>query len=134
MTRSIFTLGLPILGICYGCQLIAHNLGGKVTAAQDDTAREYGKTETFFDTSCEIFHGLKPSSIDVDEPRRLYGKGARGLYPLRALRRLPVRSVSCDETRKIYGVQFHPEVNHTEEGSLILRNFLYRSLQGDRRL
>ena len=60
---KIFTLGLPILGICYGCQLIAHNLGGKVTAAQDDTAREYGKTETFFDTSCEIFHGLKPSSI-----------------------------------------------------------------------
>ena len=41
---KIFTLGLPILGICYGCQLIAHHLGGKVTAAQDDTAREYGKT------------------------------------------------------------------------------------------
>ena len=60
---KIFTLGLPILGICYGCQLIAHHLGGKVTAAQDDTAREYGKTETFFDTSCEIFHGLKESSI-----------------------------------------------------------------------
>ena len=60
---KIFTLGLPILGICYGCQLIAHHLGGKVTAAQDDTAREYGKTETFFDTSCEIFHGLKESSV-----------------------------------------------------------------------
>lgn len=56
---KIFTLGLPILGICYGCQLIAHNLGGKVTAAQEDTAREYGKTETYFDTSCELFYGLK---------------------------------------------------------------------------
>ena len=43
-TRRFSTLGVPVLGICYGCQLIAHNLGGEVTAAQDDTAREYGKT------------------------------------------------------------------------------------------
>ena len=50
--RDIFTWGVPILGICYGCQLMAHLLGGRVAAAQDDSAREYGKTETWFDTEC----------------------------------------------------------------------------------
>ena len=51
---AVFSLGLPILGICYGCQLLAHYLGGRVTEAQEDTAREYGKTETFFDSSCPL--------------------------------------------------------------------------------
>ena len=122
---KIFTLGLPILGICYGCQLIAHNLGGKVTAAQDDTAREYGKTETFFDTSCEIFHGLKPSSITWMSHGDYMAKVPEGFTLCAHSAACPTVGI-CDETRKIYGVQFHPEVNHTEEGSLILRNFLYR--------
>ena len=60
---KIFSLGIPVLGICYGCQLMAHYLGGKVTAAQDDTAREYGKTETFFDTDCQLFKGLPEESV-----------------------------------------------------------------------
>ena len=55
VSPEIFTMGVPILGICYGCQLMAHSLGGRVTAAQDDTAREYGKTETFYDTDCRLF-------------------------------------------------------------------------------
>ena len=49
---AVFELGIPILGICYGCQLMAHTLGGLVTEAQEDSAREYGKTQTFFDTTC----------------------------------------------------------------------------------
>ena len=60
---AIFTWGVPILGICYGCQLMAHNLGGRVTEAQDDSAREYGKTETYFDTSCKLFKGLPAQGI-----------------------------------------------------------------------
>ena len=56
-------MGIPVLGICYGCQLMAHTLGGRVTAAQDDSAREYGKTETFYDTGCPLFKGLPESGI-----------------------------------------------------------------------
>ena len=60
---AIFTWGVPILGICYGCQLMAHNLGGRVTEAQDDSAREYGKTETYFDSACKLFKGLPAKGI-----------------------------------------------------------------------
>ena len=54
---------IPVLGICYGCQLMAQYLGGEVTAAGKDTAREYGKTETWFDTDCRLFRGLPEQSI-----------------------------------------------------------------------
>ena len=60
---AIFSLGIPILGICYGCQLMAYTLGGKVSPAAADTAREYGKTETCFDTSCKLFAGLPERSV-----------------------------------------------------------------------
>ena len=60
---EILRLGVPILGICYGCQLIAHNLGGRVTAATADSAREYGKTETYFRTDCKLFKGLPAESV-----------------------------------------------------------------------
>ena len=122
---AIFELGLPILGICYGCQLIAHNLGGKVTAAQEDTAREYGKTETFFDTSCELFHGLKEQSVTWMSHGDYMAKVPEGFRLCAHSEACPTVGI-CDEARKIYGVQFHPEVNHTEQGALMLRNFLFR--------
>ena len=120
---KIFTLGLPILGICYGCQLIAHNLGGKVTAAQEDTAREYGKTETFFDTSCELFHGLKEQSVTWMSHGDYMAKVPEGFRLCAHSEACPTVGI-CDEARKIYGVQFHPEVNHTEYGREMLHNFL----------
>ena len=60
---AIFELGIPVLGICYGCQLLAQVLGGQVTPAQEDSAREYGKTVTWYDRSCPIFQGLPEKSV-----------------------------------------------------------------------
>ncbi len=122
---GVFELGVPILGICYGCQLLAQALGGSVTAASADTAREYGRTETFFDTSCKLFAGL---------PERGVTWMSHGDYMERVPEgfKLTARSDACpnvaiaDEVRGLYGVQFHPEVNHTENGTAMLRNFLYR--------
>ena len=79
---AIFTWGVPILGICYGCQLMAHTLGGQVTAAQEDTAREYGKTVTYYDTGCKLFQGL-PDGRGQEQrllprtPRRCRGRLVR---------------------------------------------------------
>ena len=121
---AVFTLGLPILGICYGCQLLAQALGGRVTAAQDDAAREYGKTRTFFDPSCPLFRGLPEESVTWMSHGDYMAAVPEGF-------RLAARSAACptvgicDESRGFYGVQFHPEVSHTEYGSRMLRNFLY---------
>ncbi|MCD8383419.1 MAG: glutamine-hydrolyzing GMP synthase [Clostridiales bacterium] len=122
--RGIFELGVPILGICYGCQLMAHSLGGLVTEAQEDSAREYGKTETFYDTDCKLFRGLPDQGVSWMSHSDYMAKVPEGF-------RLVAHSAACpnvgiaDEERGFYGVQFHPEVNHTENGSKMLHNFLY---------
>ena len=121
---DLFTLGVPVLGICYGCQLIAHTLGGEVTAAQDDTAREYGKTRTVFDTSCRLFAGLKAESVTWMSHGDYMAKVPAGFALCAHSDACPTVGI-CDEQRKFYGVQFHPEVNHTEQGAQILHNFLY---------
>ena len=121
---AIFGLGLPIFGICYGCQLIAHALGGQVTAAQDDSAREYGKTETFYDGACRLFKGLPGRGISWMSHGDYMARVPEGFS-------LTAHSAACpnvaiaDEARGFYGVQFHPEVNHTENGVAMIRNFLY---------
>ncbi len=121
---ELFHLGVPVLGICYGCQLLAHHLGGRVTPAQSDSAREYGKTETSFDTNCKLFRGLPAKSVTWMSHGDYMEKVPEGF-------RLYARSAACpnvataDEARGFYGVQFHPEVNHTEQGAAMLRNFLY---------
>ena len=121
---GIFTWGVPILGICYGCQLMAHGLGGRVTEAQDDSAREYGKTETYYDNSCKLFRGLPAQGVSWMSHGDYMAKVPEGFA-------LTARSDACpnvaiaDESRGFYGVQFHPEVNHTENGIRMIRNFLY---------
>ena len=121
---AIFTWGVPILGICYGCQLMAHLLGGEVTAAQDDTAREYGRTETFYNTSCKLFRGLPEKGVSWMSHGDYMARVPAGFA-------LTAHSDNCpnvaiaDEARGFYGVQFHPEVDHTENGVAMLRNFLY---------
>ncbi len=122
--QAIFSLGVPVLGICYGCQLMAQALGGRVVAAQADTAREYGKTRTYFDTGCKLFQGLPAEGISWMSHGDYMEKIPEGFA-------LAAHSDSCpnvaiaDEARGFYGVQYHPEVEHTENGTAMLRNFLY---------
>ncbi len=121
---ELFRLGVPILGICYGCQLLAHHLGGSVVAAQSDAAREYGKTETFFDTSCRLFKGLPERGVTWMSHGDYMERVPEG-FELKAHSAACPNVAICDETRGFYGVQFHPEVNHTEHGADMIRNFLY---------
>ena len=121
---ALFTLGVPILGICYGCQLIAHNLGGRVTAATADSAREYGKTETYFDTACKLFKGLPAQGITWMSHGDYMEKVPEGFTLVAHSDACPNVAI-CDESRGFYGVQYHPEVNHTEHGTDMIRNFLY---------
>ena len=121
---EIFTWGVHILGICYGCQLMAHTLGGQVTEAQDDSAREYGKTQTYYDTTSPLFKGLPQEGISWMSHGDYMAKVPDGFA-------LTAHSDSCpnvaiaDEARGFYGVQFHPEVNHTQHGIDMIHNFLY---------
>jgi len=123
---EIFTWGVPILGICYGCQLMAQALGGSVVQAQDDSAREYGKTRTYYKTDCRLFQGLPEQGVSWMSHGDYMATAPEGFS-------LTARSGACpnaaiaDEKRGFYGVQFHPEVNHTEHGTDMIRNFLYKA-------
>ncbi len=121
---EVFRLGVPILGICYGCQLMAWSLGGSVTAATDATAREYCKTETYFDTSCKLFRGLSAEGVTWMSHGDYMEKVPEGFALVAHSDNCPNVAI-CDESRGFYGVQFHPEVNHTVNGIRMLHNFLY---------
>ena len=121
--KSIFTWGVPILGICYGCQLMAHLLGGEVVPAQDDSAREYGKTLTRYDTACKLFQDLPLDGVSWMSHGDYMSKVPEG-FALTAHSDACPNAAIADEARKFYGVQFHPEVSHTEYGLDMLRNFL----------
>ena len=103
---------------------MAHALGGQVTEAQDDSAREYGKTVTYYDTSCKLFQGLPEEGVSWMSHGDYMARVPEGFS-------LVARSDACpnvaiaDEVRGFYGVQYHPEVNHTEHGTDMIRNFLY---------
>lgn len=118
--RKLLEAGIPVLGICYGCQLIAHTLGGKVQSA--DT-REYGKQEICYKAS-PLFAGIPEKAVcwmsHTDRVTEVPG----GFEVLADTETCSVAAMG-DAARKIYGVQFHPEVMHTQYGTEILRNFLY---------
>ncbi len=121
---EIFTWGVPILGICYGCQLMAQTLGGQVTEAQDDSAREYGKTKTYYNPSCKLFKDLPEEGISWMSHGDYMAKVPEGFALVAHSDACPNVAIA-DESRGFYGVQYHPEVNHTEHGVDMIRNFLY---------
>ncbi len=119
VNRSIFNLGIPILGICYGMQLIATNFGGEVQRAK---TREYGKVSIKVADSTDIFKGLPESfSVWMSHADRLEKK-PKGFETIAYTKNSPFAAIRS-KNRRIFGVQFHPEVNHTQFGSLILENF-----------
>ena len=121
---ALFALGIPVLGICYGCQLMAYSLGGTVAAATEATAREYGKTLTEFDTHSAIFQDLPASSVTWMSHGDYISRVPDGFTVTAKTAVCPTAAMACPEKR-LYGVQFHPEVQHTVEGSEMLRRFLY---------
>lgn len=127
--KEIFNLGIPILGICYGCQLIAYMLDGKVEHAQ---TREYGRQVVKFDTASKMFVGLKSESA-------CWMSHTDRVEELPAGFKVTAYTDTCkaaafeNEEKGIYGVQYHPEVHHSEQGMEQLRNFLYNvvKVKGD---
>jgi GMP synthase (glutamine-hydrolysing) len=115
---AILTTGLPILGICYGLQFITHHLGGRVAPA---AAREYGHAEVTVTDQAILFHGL-PETLSV---WMSHGDHAEALAPgfrVTASTNNAIAAIA-DESRKMWAVQFHPEVAHTKHGMALLRNF-----------
>ena len=121
--KRIFELGVPILGICYGAQLMAYTLGGKVVPADDLASREYGRTETEFDTNSSLFGMITPKSITWMSHGDSVEKLPDGFTAIAHSAGCPFAGFE-DNTRRFYAVQFHPEVSHTQMGREILRTFL----------
>ena len=118
---EIFNWGVPILGICYGSQLMMHLLGGHVCRAPE---REYGKTEVFVDNSSKMFADVQPSTICWMSHNDYIEQAAPDF-------RITAHTVNCpvaaaeNAEKGLYAVQFHPEVLHTAEGKKMLHNFVY---------
>ncbi len=123
-TPDIFSIGVPVLGICYGCQLMAYSLGGTVVSAADNSVSEYGKTETDYSDDCVIFGGLPKSGISWMSHRDYISEVPDGFEVTATTAHCPVAAMANAE-KKLYGVQFHPEVNHTEHGKEMLHSFLF---------
>jgi GMP synthase (glutamine-hydrolysing) len=119
---ELFNLGVPVLGICYGIQLLNHLLGGEVAPA---VSREYGPKVFSITDFSDLFQGLEPEeNVWMSHGDRVE-KLAPGFEIIGFSDACPVGAVR-DRKRKIYGVQFHPEVKHTPKGKVILGNFLFK--------
>ncbi|MGN0600470.1 MAG: glutamine-hydrolyzing GMP synthase [Oscillospiraceae bacterium] len=118
--KEIFELGVPVLGICYGCQLMAYTLGGKVSSC---VTSEYGKTETNYDSSSLLFSGLPEKAISWMSHTDFVSEIPEGFKVTAHTADCPVAAYENPE-KKLYAVQFHPEVNHTENGCKMIDSFV----------
>lgn len=126
--KELFELNIPILGICYGAQLMSHMLGGCVKTA---TIREYGKTDVELTTNNKLFDGITEKQCWMSHTDYIE-KAPTGFDIIGYSNQCPVAAI-CNEDKKLYGVQFHPEVEHTLFGAKMLTNFLYNvcEVKGD---
>ena len=119
--RTVLELGIPVLGICYGAQLMAWMEKGCVTGA--DNSSEYGKTLLTVD-DCALFHGIPHDSICWMSHTDYISRVPENFRITAKTEKCPCAAM-CDERRGLYAVQFHPEVTHTEYGRQMLNNFLF---------
>lgn len=117
--KKIFDLGIPILGICYGQQIVCHLLGGKVDKAVD---REFGKAEIEIISNFSLFKSVKNNQVWMSHGDKVK-KIPLGFEVIAKTKSAPFAAIA-DEKKKIYGVQFHPEVVHSLDGKKILKNFV----------
>lgn len=118
--KEIFELGVPVLGICYGCQLMAYTLGGKVSSC---VTSEYGKTETIYDNSSLLFNGLPEKAVSWMSHTDFVSEIPEGFKVTAHTADCPAAAYENAE-KKLYAVQFHPEVNHTENGCKMIDSFV----------
>ena len=124
-SKELFELGIPVLGLCYGAQLMQHVLGGKVERAN---VREYGKSHLTVDNNSVLFSNVKKESICWMSHFDYISKTAPGFEIVATTPDCPV--AACENTEKnLYAIQFHPEVLHTEEGTKMLSNFVLNVCQ-----
>lgn len=119
-SRELFEMGIPVLGLCYGAQLMMHVLGGKVEKAP---VREYGKTLVHVDPTSALFAGVEEETICWMSHFDYISRIAPDFSIIAHTADCPVAAAQKD-TGKLYAVQFHPEVLHTEEGTKMLYNFV----------
>ena len=120
--REVFSLGVPVLGICYGMQLMGHMLGGGVVKADQ---REYGKMDISVDTGSVLFEGIEKNTTCWMSHTYYVERLPEGFKNIATSSNCPAGAMENAE-KKLYGVQFHPEVMHTPRGQQILNNFLYK--------
>ena len=118
---AIFDLGIPVLGLCYGFQLMTHLLGGHVCKAPE---REYGKTLVHVDTKSKVFENVSPETICWMSHNDYAETAPTGFTNSAYTDNCPVAAIELPE-KNLYGFQFHPEVLHTPEGKTMLHNFVY---------
>ncbi len=119
-TKELFELGVPVLGLCYGAQLMQHIMGGKVEKAP---VREYGKTLVYTDTSSRLFADVAPETICWMSHFDYISQIAPEFKIVAHTADCPVAAAECED-KKLYAIQFHPEVLHTVEGTKMLFNFV----------
>ena len=121
-SKELFELGIPVLGLCYGAQLMQLLLGGKVEKAP---VREYGKTEVTVDTNSPLFHEVSSTTICWMSHFDYIAQTAPGFDITAHTADCPVAAAE-DKEKGLYAIQFHPEVLHTQEGTKMISNFVYR--------
>ena len=119
--NGIFELGIPVLGICYGMQLMAYTLGGKVAHAN---TREYGETNVSIDNTSDLFNGFSTQNVFLMSHTDYVESLPEGFKNIASTPVCPNAAME-NPHKKLYGIQFHPEVNNSVNGTQVIRNFLY---------